>query len=41
MFLANNDFENYFRITFALPWEPRMVEGLSVLVEETLLFLAS
>ena len=41
MFLANNDFENYFRITFALPWESRMVEGLSVLVEETLLFLAS
>ncbi|KPV94305.1 putative HTH-type transcriptional regulator YjiR [Pseudoalteromonas sp. P1-9] len=41
MFLTNAEFDNYFRVTFALPWQPRMVQGLNILVQETLRFLES
>ena len=41
MFISSEQFENYFRITFALPWDTRMEEGINTLVSQTLLFLES
>ena len=39
MFLSSHEFESYFRLTFALPWDDSMVKGIDLLVEQTLLFL--
>ena len=39
MFLSNAQFEQYFRITYALPWDSRMAHGLRVLTQKINEFL--
>jgi DNA-binding transcriptional MocR family regulator len=41
MLLSSHQFDGYFRLTFALPWDKRMTQGIDLLVTQTLLFLES